>query len=109
MGKAFKVVGFIVLIGFILLVGVPIIDLRTDEPVVSFLKFDQLQKGMTYEEIVDIIGEEGTVVSDSSTDEEKDGETKTTVVFEWKNGDFSGMRVSFKDGRLTEKSQTELD
>jgi len=98
-----------VLIGFILVVGVPIIDLRTDDPVVSFVKFDQLQKGMTYEEIVEIVGEEGTVVSDSSTDEEQDGETKTTVVFEWKNGDFSGMRISFKDGKLFEKTQSDLE
>ena len=63
---------------------------------------------MTYEQIVEIVGEEGVVVSDSSLEEEQDEEI-TTIVFEWRNGDFSGMKVTIKDGKLFEKSQTELE
>ena len=111
MGKAIKVIGIIgliVVIALVIMVGVPIIDLRSDDPVVTFVKFDQIRQGMTYEEIVEIVGEEGVAVSDSSPEEEQDGETKT-LTFEWKNGDLSGMRISFKNGKLVEKSQTELD
>jgi hypothetical protein len=108
LGNAFKVIGIIAVVAIVIMVGVPIIDLRSDDPVVTFVKFDQLRQGMTYKEIVEIVGEEGVAVSDSSREVEDDGET-STLVFEWKNGDLSGMRISFKDGKLVEKSQTELD
>jgi hypothetical protein len=111
MGNAFKIIGIfgiIVLVIVVIRFGVPIIDLRSDDPVVTLVKFDQLRNGMTYEEIVEIVGEEGAAVSDSSPEAEQDGDTRT-LVFEWKNGDLSGMKISFKDGKLIEKSQTELE
>ena len=32
--------------------GVVVIDLRSDDPVVTLVKFEQIRKGMTYEQIV---------------------------------------------------------
>ncbi len=112
MKNVFKFIGIIavaivVIIG-VRMCGVPIVDLRTDDPVVTLVKFDQIRKGMTYEQIVEIVGEEGVVFSDSSIEDDLDGEIKT-IVFEWKNGDFSGMKVTIKDGKLFEKSQSELE
>jgi len=112
MEKVSRFVGIIVVVvGVIIgvrMCGVIIVDLRTDDAVITLVTFDQIRRGMTYEQIVEIVGEEGVVFSDSSLEDDLDGEIKT-IVYEWKNGDFSGMKVIIKDGKLFEKSQSELE
>lgn len=107
-GNKFVNIGLLVMFVVFAIFGIPIIDLRSDDTVVTLVKFEQIQNGMTIEQIIEIVGEEGTVLSDESLEEELGGEIKTIVV-EWKNGDFSGMKVIFKDGKLVDKSQTELE
>ena len=112
MANLFKFIGIIVVvIGVIIgvrMCGVVIVDVRTDDTVVTLVKFEQIRKGMTYEQIVEIVGEEGVVSSDSSIEDDLAGQIKA-VVFEWKNGDFSGMKVFIRGGILFEKSKSELE
>ena len=107
-----KFIGIIVVfIGVVIgvrMCGVVIVDVRTDDTVVTLVKFDQIRKGMTYNQIVEIVGEEGVVFSDSSLEDDLDGQIKT-IVYEWKNGDFSGLKVIIKGGKLFEKSQSGLE
>jgi hypothetical protein len=67
LGNAFKIIGIIVVVAIVLMVGVPIIDLRTDDPVVTFVKFEQIRNGMTYEKIVDIVEERRLVRNENFT------------------------------------------
>lgn len=108
MRNKFILIGLLVMIIVFGIFGVPIIDLRNDDPVVTLVKFEQIRDGMTYEQIVEIVGEEGVVFSDSSLENDLDGEVKA-IMYEWKNGDFSGMQIIIKDGKLFEKSQSELE
>lgn len=61
------------------------------KPIVSKAESDQIHKGMTYEEVVSIIGHEGTL----------DNETKmshtTLTSYKWKNEDGSYAAIFFSD------------
>ena len=72
---------------------------------VSLAEFQQIQSGMTYAQVVSIIGFEGTESSRSDL-----GGT-STVMYEWVNSGFSGanMNAMFQDGRLVSKAQAGLD
>ena len=68
-------------------------------------KFAQIQNGMTYEEVVDIIGSEGTVVSESGTK----GDPYHTVIYEFKtDGWLAAANMTFQGGKLLNKSQAGL-
>ncbi|PLR79539.1 hypothetical protein CVD25_21820 [Bacillus canaveralius] len=66
-------------------------------------KFNQIQNGMTYEEVVGIIGGEGQVISES-------GEAGTefhTVMYEWEADGGLGANANFmfQGGKLVNKAQ----
>ena len=46
MGNVFKIIGIIVVVAVVIKFGVPIVDLRSDDPVVTLVKFEQIRNGM---------------------------------------------------------------
>lgn len=65
-------------------------------------KFDQIKEGMTYEEVVAIIGSEGTVLSESGTP----GDAYHTVIYEFETDGFmSSANMTFQGGKLMNKAQ----
>lgn len=73
----------------------------TQEENLDLEKFNKIETGMTYEEVVGIIGEEGTVMSESEI-----GKTKTTM-YSW-NGKGSigaNANVTFQNNKVISKAQ----
>jgi len=60
--------------------------------------FKQIQENMTYEEVVNIIGHEGNLLSESDDLE----------IYDWSNPDGSGIMVTFAKGRVFIKVQVRL-
>lgn len=76
-----------------------------NEGILTAEKFAQIQIGMTYEEVVDIIGTEGTVISESGTK----GDPYHTVIYEFEtDGRLAAANMTFQDGKLINKSQAGL-
>lgn len=64
-------------------------------------KFNKIETGMTYQQVVDIIGEEGTVLSESEIANIK------TIIYSW-NGEGSigaNANITFQNGKVTAKAQ----
>lgn len=66
-------------------------------------EFDAIQSGMTYEEVVAIIGSEGEMLSEVGSK----GEQFHTVMYEWKGiGDFgANANFTFQEGKMEMKAQ----
>ena len=67
-------------------------------------KFNKIETGMTYQQVVDIIGEEGTVLSESEIANIK------TIIYSW-NGEGSigaNANVTFQNGKVVSKAQVGL-
>jgi outer membrane protein assembly factor BamE (lipoprotein component of BamABCDE complex) len=66
-------------------------------------KFNQIQNGMTYEEVVAIIGADGEVISESG----EKGTDLHTIMYEWKaEGGFgANANFMFQGGKLANKAQ----
>jgi len=72
------------------------------EGVLTEEKFNKIKNGMTYDEVKEIIGSEGTVISESG----EKGTDLHTVMYEWEtDGLFSAANFMFQGGKLTNKSQ----
>ena len=67
-------------------------------------KFNKIETGMTYQQVVNIVGEEGTLSTESSY------ANQTMKVYYWyaSNG-ISNATVSFMNGKVTAKSQLGLE
>lgn len=72
------------------------------EGVLTSEKFDQIKSGMSYEEVVEIIGAEGQVMSET-------GEVGTefhTVMYEWETDGFmSSANIMFQGNKVANKAQ----
>ncbi len=68
-------------------------------PIVTMDEYNRVQQGMTYEQVVDIVGEEGQEVGRTL-----DLRTKT-VLYRWANPDGSYMVAMFQNGRVAQKAQ----
>lgn len=68
----------------------------------SMDKFNEIKNGMTYEEVVKTIGFEGTETRSSEF-----GKIKVTS-YKWEGEKFQRIFATFRDGKLTSKSQTGL-
>ncbi|WP_346206778.1 DUF3862 domain-containing protein [Caldifermentibacillus hisashii] len=78
---------------------------KSDEGLLTKEKFDQIQNGMTYEEVVAVVGSEGTVMSESGTK----GDPAYTVIYEFETDGFmSAATMMFQDNKLINKSQAGL-
>lgn len=65
-------------------------------------KFDKITEGMTYEEVVSIVGAEGTVLSETGTE----GDAYHTIIYEFETDGFmSSANMTFQGGKLLNKSQ----
>ncbi|SFP09349.1 DUF3862 domain-containing protein [Salibacterium halotolerans] len=69
-------------------------------------KFDSIESGMTYEEVVEIIGSEGEVMSESG----EEGSEFHTIMYSWETSDAFGgnANFTFQNGELTNKAQAGL-
>ena len=63
-------------------------------------KFDSIQNGMTYDEVVELIGTEGTSLSESEVS------GIVTEMYSWESSDgFGNATITFQDGIVINKSQ----
>jgi hypothetical protein len=71
---------------------------------VTMANFGRIQTGMSYEDVVKILGEEGTLMSSNEMAGYK------TDMYMWKAGGLSigNMNAMFQNGQLIQKSQFEL-
>lgn len=75
---------------------------ETKEGVLTEEKFNQIQNGMTYDEVKNIIGSEGTVMSESG----EEGTQFHTAMYDWEtDGLFSSANFTFQGGKLINKAQ----
>ena len=73
-------------------------------PEITLDEFNQIETGMTYEEVVNIIGSEGTLTSETTI-----GDT-TSKMYSWDGkGIASNATFMFQNDSLTSKSQINLD
>lgn len=74
---------------------------------ITLAKFNQIQQGMTYEQVVRILGAEGEVMSETSFGS---GQYAThTIMYTWKAGGFmANMNAMFQNGALISKAQLGL-
>ena len=81
-------------------------EIEEDKPTITKAEFDSIEEGMTYEEVVAIIGGEGELQAESGTP----GDQFHTVLYVWE-GDSAGSAANamFQGGRLTSKAQYGLD
>lgn len=64
-------------------------------------KFNKIETGMTYEQVVEIIGEEGTVLSESEI-----GDIKTTIYSWYGKGSIgANANITFQKGKVISKAQ----
>ena len=69
-------------------------------------KFNQIQTGMTYEEVVLIIGEEGTIMSE--VDMNIGQEYKTVIYYWYADNGISNANITFQGGKVVAKAQIGL-
>ena len=70
---------------------------------ITLEQYEQIEEGMTYDKVVEIIGGEGEAISESNT------EDSITVVYIWKGSDgVSNATLTFYNNALFSKAQTGL-
>ncbi|MEX2272575.1 MAG: DUF3862 domain-containing protein [Vicinamibacterales bacterium] len=69
------------------------------QPTITMAEFSKLQTGMTYQQVVEIVGVPGEEMSRS------DLAGFTTVMYGWKNAGGSNMNAMFQNGALINKAQ----
>lgn len=69
------------------------------KPVVTMSEFNRIENGLSYADVVQIIGASGQEMSRS------DVAGITTVMYSWSNSNGSNMNAMFQDGKLISKAQ----
>ncbi|MDM5430773.1 DUF3862 domain-containing protein [Bacillus mycoides] len=74
-----------------------------NKPGINKAKFDQIQNGMSYEEVKNIIGSDGEVISEGG----QAGDQFHTIMYSWKGEKGLGANANFMflEGKLQNKSQ----
>lgn len=67
-------------------------------------KFDQIEIGMTYDEVADIVGSEGTLMSEAGIEE-----YKVSIYYWYSVSHLANMNVSFENGVVVGKAQVGLE
>lgn len=70
--------------------------------IVTMEEFSALAEGMTYDQAVRIIGEEGTILSTTTLG------GYTTVMYQWMNQDGGNMNAMFQNNSMVSKAQFKL-
>lgn len=78
-----------------------------NDPAISKEEFDKIQSGMSYDEVVAVIGGEGEVMSESGSE----GEDAHTVMYTWdgESGLGANANAMFQGGKLINKAQFGLE
>lgn len=73
---------------------------------VTFAHYSQIQTGMSYEQVVSIIGKQGEEMSQNKI-EGVPGvmPSVTTIMYQWVNGNGSNMNAIFQNNKLLQKAQ----
>ncbi len=66
---------------------------------VTLENFNKIQTGMSYRQVVAILGEEGTVMSENEIAGYR------TVLYQWKGGVLANMNATFQNDKLVSKAQ----
>lgn len=76
--------------------------------IMTMEKFNAIQTGMTYEEVVEIVGGEGEMSSSAGSD---DGTIANVAIYVWKGngGITSNANVTFIEGKVSGKAQLGLE
>lgn len=75
-------------------------------PIVSMEKYNCIQSGMSYSEVVNIIGTPGTEMSRSDMPGIKNVMKEiTTIMYMWRNSDGTNMNAMFQNDKLISKAQ----
>jgi hypothetical protein len=82
------------------------VEPKKDEVAVSLAEFDQIKAGMSYEEVVKIVGGEGTIASESG----EEGDQLHTILYQYEGDGDLGANASFmfQGGKLENKTQIGL-
>ena len=96
-------------------VGMSVFDVETQDlekredapPIVTLAEFEQIEKSMSYREVVDIIGDPG-IATAASTVLKSDDENVETSIYVWQNSDASNMNATFQNDQLFTKAQLYL-
>lgn len=75
---------------------------REARPQMNATNFARIREGMTFDEVVAIVGEPSQLLSSSQIGESK------AVVYQWKAGFFANAIAMFQDGKMISKAQTGL-
>lgn len=106
------VIGIIVaVVGICLLAGdttkttsTPQISNEQNQAKATMDKFNQIKTGMTYKEVVKIVGEEGSLSTESSY-----GDQSMQIYYWYASNGISNMTISFMNGIVNAKSQIGLE
>lgn len=85
-----------------MLLSVLLFTLPSGDPAVSKEEYQALNMGMSYQEAVQVIGNEGNMTIDTTM--EVLGKTYNKTTYDWTGNDGSVVVLSFEDGRLIQKS-----
>lgn len=76
------------------------------QQIVTFAKYNQITNGMTYEQVVAIIGKQGEEMSRNHIDGVQGVMASIdTVMYQWMNGNGSNMNAMFQNNKLMQKAQ----
>jgi hypothetical protein len=73
--------------------------------VVTMAEYSQVQNGMTYQQVLSVIGQTGEEVSSAAAPGTTGGTVSETQTYQWKNPDGSSMTVIFWNKKLMGKAQ----
>lgn len=73
---------------------------------ITLAKFNQIRQGMSYQQVVSILGKEGTVMSENSI--EAGQFSVHTIMYTWEAGFMANMNAMFQNGKLVSKAQLGL-
>jgi hypothetical protein len=88
-----------------LVVGITLVHWAIASHRVTMAHYDQIKEGLTYQEVVGIVGRQGDQVLNMDIPGVPEA---TFSYYTWKNSDGSTLNAKFIKGRLTEKTQTGL-
>jgi hypothetical protein len=77
-----------------------------NKPTISKAEFDQIQNGMTYDQVKEIVGSDGEVMSEAG----EKGSQFHTIIYTWKGEGSIGANANFtfQGGKLQAKAQVGL-
>ncbi len=83
-------------------------EVEYTSPIVTLAEFEQVERSMSYREVVDVIGDPGIAIDPSAVLEGGDGDAETRRYI-WQNSDASNMKATFQSDQLLKKSQLFLE